>query len=133
MQMTFSVTLEQMYNGAEMVTEIERRIVCRGCKGKKAKGKEKCKSCGRCPNEVRMVQRQMGPGFMVQQHAHAPSLSNGRTLLVFERLPAEARCLLARGRVCAARRGAEHKRTQAARAPDAAPPLRIRRRAGRRR
>lgn len=73
MQMTFSVTLEQMYNGAEMVTEIERRIVCRGCKGKKAKGKEKCKSCGRCPNEVRMVQRQMGPGFMVQQQEEVKS------------------------------------------------------------
>lgn len=73
MQMTFSVTLEQMYNGAQMATEIDRRVVCRGCKGKKAKGKEKCKLCGRCPNEVRMVQRQMGPGFMVQQQEEVKS------------------------------------------------------------
>merc|ERR1719440_2263927 len=71
--MEFSVTLEQLYNGAETKASIDRRVVCRGCAGKKGKKKEKCKSCGRCPNEIKMVQRQMGPGFMVQQQEEVPS------------------------------------------------------------
>ena len=52
---------------------INRRIVCRGCSGEKGKLKAKCQSCGKCPDETRMVQRQMGPGMIVQQEERVPS------------------------------------------------------------
>ena len=72
-QANLDVTLEQLYNGAEVPTSISRRVVCRGCKGKKAKGKPHCKECKRCPNETKTVQRQVGPGFMVNQQVEVKS------------------------------------------------------------
>jgi len=68
-----SVNLEDIYNGNEISMNINRRIVCRGCAGEKGAGKPKCASCGRCPDEVRMVQRQMGPGMIVQQEERVAS------------------------------------------------------------
>jgi DnaJ-class molecular chaperone len=68
-----SVTLEDIYNGNELEMSINRRIVCRGCSGEKGKLKAKCQSCGKCPDETRMVQRQMGPGMIVQQEERVPS------------------------------------------------------------
>jgi DnaJ homolog subfamily B member 11 len=66
------VTLETLYNGGERTAEIERRVICRGC-GKNPR-KKKCRSCKtKCPNEIKMVQRQMAPGFMVQQQQEVPS------------------------------------------------------------
>lgn len=70
--MDLTVTLEDMYNGNEVDAKIQRRVVCRGC-GAGKKHKPKCDSCGRCPDEVRMVQRQMGPGMIVQQEERVPS------------------------------------------------------------
>jgi DnaJ-class molecular chaperone len=68
------VSLEDMYNGNTVAASISRRIVCRGCKnGGKGKNKARCKSCGRCPNEVKTVLRQMAPGFNVQQQEEVPS------------------------------------------------------------
>lgn len=64
-------TLEDMYNGGELDQNVARRVVCRGCKGKRATGK--CAGCGRCPNEVKTVMRQLGPGFNVQQQEEVPS------------------------------------------------------------
>mmetsp|Transcript_30118 Transcript_30118/g.37130 ORF Transcript_30118/g.37130 Transcript_30118/m.37130 type:complete len:255 (+) Transcript_30118:323-1087(+) len=73
-QMRFPVTLEDLYNGHERETSFSRRVVCRGCgEGSKGKDKPKCASCGRCPNEMKMVQRQMGAGFIVQQQEEVPS------------------------------------------------------------
>jgi DnaJ-class molecular chaperone len=72
-QANLEATLEQLYNGAEVPTSISRRVVCRGCKGKKGKGKPHCKECKRCPNEVKTVQRQVGPGFMVNQQVEVKS------------------------------------------------------------
>ncbi len=71
--METKISLEDFYSGKETSFTVKRRVVCRGCRGKKAKTKEKCKSCGRCPNEIKMVQRQMAPGFMVQQQEEVPS------------------------------------------------------------
>jgi len=73
-QMRMRVSLEDLYNGAERETRIQRRIVCRNCakKTQSEKTKAKCITCGRCPNEVRMVTRQMG-NFMVQQQEEVPS------------------------------------------------------------
>ena len=66
------VTLEDIYNGAERTAEIERRVICRGCK--KNPRKKKCRACSKsCPNEIKMVKRQMAPGFVVQQQQEVPS------------------------------------------------------------
>merc|ERR1719174_2146300 len=61
----------QKGDSAEHPVSITRRIVCRGC-GRNP-GAEKCKACNKCPNEVRTVQRQMGPGFVVQQQEEVKS------------------------------------------------------------
>ena len=46
----------------------------RQCKnGGKGKNRARCSKCGRCPNEVKTVMRQMAPGFNVQQQEEVPS------------------------------------------------------------
>eukprot|EP00635_Sarcinochrysidales_sp_CCMP3193_P005245 CAMPEP_0118895874 /NCGR_PEP_ID=MMETSP1166-20130328/4018_1 /TAXON_ID=1104430 /ORGANISM="Chrysoreinhardia sp, Strain CCMP3193" /LENGTH=477 /DNA_ID=CAMNT_0006834923 /DNA_START=91 /DNA_END=1524 /DNA_ORIENTATION=- len=65
-----AASLEDMYLGNEVSAQISRRIVCRKCAGRTD---GKCASCGRCPNEVRMVQREMRPGMLVQQQEEVPS------------------------------------------------------------
>jgi len=67
----FTVSLEDMYNGNNMEAVIERRVVCRRCKNKKDDAR--CALCGRCPNEIKMVNRQMGPGMIVQQQMEVKS------------------------------------------------------------
>jgi len=64
------VSLEDAYNGGAVNTNINRRVVCRNCRDKNT---GKCASCGRCPNEVKMVQMQMAPGFVVNQQQEVPS------------------------------------------------------------
>lgn len=59
-----AVSLEDMYKGGEVAARIQRRIVCRGCKGR---SDGKCAECGRCPDEVKMVNRQMGHMVVQQQ------------------------------------------------------------------
>lgn len=66
------VTLEDIYNGNEVNAPIKRRVVCRGC-GPGKKHKPKCDTCKRCPDETKMVQRQMGPGMIVQQEERVQS------------------------------------------------------------
>ncbi|KAH9254642.1 hypothetical protein BASA81_007399 [Batrachochytrium salamandrivorans] len=64
------ITLEQMYTGATVTSRISRRIVCRGCAddNPKAKQKDRCRKCpGRCPPEIRLVQRQQGNMIFQQQ------------------------------------------------------------------
>lgn len=70
---SFEVTLEDFYNGGDLSATINRRTVCRGCATEKKKNSERCQSCGRCPDEVKMVQRQMGPGMIVQQEERVRS------------------------------------------------------------
>jgi DnaJ-class molecular chaperone len=68
---TASVTLEMLYSGTSSPVQMSRRVVCIGC-GRNP-NQDKCRSCSRCPNEVRLVQRQMGPGFVVQQQEEVQS------------------------------------------------------------
>lgn len=72
-RLSIKIDLADFYNGAEKEVSFSRRIVCRGCSGSKGKRKAKCKGCGQCPNEIQMVQRQMAPGFVVQQQEEVPS------------------------------------------------------------
>lgn len=67
------VTLEDMYNGNDVSMSIKRRIVCRNCKGRSNWKKDHCRECGECPPEVKMVQQQVAPGFVVQQQQQVPS------------------------------------------------------------
>merc|ERR1719161_605981 len=67
---TVDVSLEDLYNGVQHKAKHSRRIVCRGCRIRP--NDPKCRSCGRCPNEVKVVNVQMGP-FMTQQQQEVPS------------------------------------------------------------
>ncbi|CAE7452270.1 ERDJ3B [Symbiodinium natans] len=66
-----AVSLEDLYNGGNRKAEIARRIVCRGCRVKP--DSPKCQGCNRCPNEVRLVNRQVGPGMFMQQQEEVQS------------------------------------------------------------
>lgn len=62
---SLAVTLEELYNGAQKKAKVHRRVVCRGCRAKP--DSPKCQGCGKCPNEQKMVNRQMGNMIMQQQ------------------------------------------------------------------
>jgi len=64
------VTLAEIYKGTTKKASMRRRIVCRGC-GKNP-NLPRCESCNRCPNEVKLVQRQMGH-MIIQQQEEVPS------------------------------------------------------------
>lgn len=66
----FEVTLDELYLGTQKKVQIERRVVCRGCR--RNPNAPQCKGCGKCPNEVKVVNVQMGP-FMTQQQQEVPS------------------------------------------------------------
>jgi len=70
-KMTVPVTLEELYTGVNRVDHVRRRVICRMCRIDESH--EKCRSCGRCPNEVKMVNRQIGPGMVVQQQQEVKS------------------------------------------------------------
>lgn len=71
MSMEAQVSLSDLYNGAESKFPVTRRIVCRGCRLKP--DKPSCQGCGRCPNEIKMVNRQVGPGMVIQQQQEVHS------------------------------------------------------------
>mmetsp|Transcript_56507 Transcript_56507/g.123850 ORF Transcript_56507/g.123850 Transcript_56507/m.123850 type:complete len:460 (+) Transcript_56507:75-1454(+) len=71
--MTLSASLEDMYNGNKVNARITRRVVCRFCAEDQKPDKPSCQACGRCPDEIRMVNRQVGPGFFVQQQEQVAS------------------------------------------------------------
>mmetsp|Transcript_30079 Transcript_30079/g.70118 ORF Transcript_30079/g.70118 Transcript_30079/m.70118 type:complete len:502 (+) Transcript_30079:61-1566(+) len=66
-----TVTLEDLYNSGTRKANYGRRIVCRGCRTRP--DSPKCQGCQRCPNEVKMVHQQVGPGMIVQQQQEVPS------------------------------------------------------------
>lgn len=68
--MDVSIPLETMYNGGNFQATFGRRVVCVNCRGNSKA--EKCKSCGKCPSQTRMVQKMMG-NMIIQQQEHVPS------------------------------------------------------------
>merc|ERR1719327_2242190 len=66
-----AVSLEELYNSGEKKASIQRRVVCRGCKVKP--DSPKCRGCTRCPNEVKMVNQQVGPGMFIQREQEVQS------------------------------------------------------------
>jgi len=65
-----TVSLAELYTGSERKVGFQRRIVCRGCRAQP--DNPRCRGCGKCPNEVKTVNVQMGP-FMTQQQQEVPS------------------------------------------------------------
>jgi DnaJ-class molecular chaperone len=66
------VTLEDLYNGKMVKQSIARLVHCKGCR--EDPRSERCRKCKtKCPNEVKMVQRQMAPGFVVNTQQEVPS------------------------------------------------------------
>ena len=59
-----------MYNGNTVKMNINRRVVCRGCR---SKSDGKCEGCGACPAESRTVQKQVRPGMFMQQQEKVKS------------------------------------------------------------
>jgi len=74
---SISVRFEDLYNGGVSKASINRRIVCRGCRVKP--DSPKCKGCNRCPNEIRTVNRQVGPGMFMQQQEEVSSKEKCKT------------------------------------------------------
>ena len=71
MEIELPVTLEDLYVGNEKSATIKRRVVCRNCKSKMAT--PRCRDCGACPKEKKMVHRRAGPGMIVQQEVMVES------------------------------------------------------------
>jgi len=65
------VSLEDLYNSGVMKAQLDRRIVCRGCRRKP--DSPKCTGCSRCPNEIKQVQQQVGPGMFIQREQEVQS------------------------------------------------------------
>merc|ERR1740124_631740 len=65
MEIEMPVTLDDLYNGIEKAATVKRRIVCKNCKKKMQT--PRCRECGACPKEKKMVHRRAGPGMIVQQ------------------------------------------------------------------
>jgi len=66
-----NINFVDLYSGnSEYKANLQRRVVCRGCRVKP--DDPKCRSCAKCPNEIKTVNVQMGP-FMTQQQQEVPS------------------------------------------------------------
>lgn len=71
MEATHQVTLEELYTGSTSQVSLERRVVCRRCS--KQPDHSRCRGCGRCPNEIKTVHVQVGPGMFMQQEQEVRS------------------------------------------------------------
>ena len=71
MEIELPVTLEDLYVGNEKSATVKRRIVCKNCKTKMHT--PRCRECGACPKEKKMVHRRAGPGMIVQQEVMVES------------------------------------------------------------
>lgn len=69
-QTEFQVDLDVLYNGGEMEMSINRKVLCKKCKGSGAKDGEVvvCKACK--GKGVVLKMQQLGPGFNVQMQQH---------------------------------------------------------------
>ena len=69
-----SVTLAEVFTGKQKEMTISRRVVCKGCSASSGGSKrESCRRCGECPNEVKQVNVQVAPGFVIPQQQEVKS------------------------------------------------------------
>jgi len=72
METGIRVSLEELYTGStDRRDYVRRRVICRACRDNPED--PKCASCGKCPNEVKLVNQQIGPGMIIQQQQDVPS------------------------------------------------------------
>jgi len=78
----YSVTLADLYNGAERQMSVTRNVLCKGCKGTGAKD-GKTKTCNTCKGSGQVTRMQkMGPGFNVQMQVPCDACQGkGKTAL----------------------------------------------------
>ena len=71
---SLTVSLADAYLGGMRDMRIRRRVVCKGCKHRRLDaGWTRCHRCGSCPNELRNVNVQLAPGFVIQQQQEVAS------------------------------------------------------------
>ena len=62
------VHLKDVYVGGHIKTNLRRRVVCRGCRGREGEALPRCSGCtASCPNEVKVTQRRVGPMVMNEE------------------------------------------------------------------
>ncbi len=65
------VELENLYTGKTRKLKVNKKILCGDCNGQGSKTKGALKECVRCNGRgIRMVQQQLGPGFVTQSQAY---------------------------------------------------------------
>ncbi|KAI9282648.1 hypothetical protein BY458DRAFT_496863 [Sporodiniella umbellata] len=67
------VSLEDLYNGANVEMDIAKQVLCEKCQGSGARRPEDIETCGTCDGHGMVIKRiQMGPGMVqqFQQHCH---------------------------------------------------------------
>jgi chaperone protein DnaJ len=71
-RMELSVTLEELYTGAARTLRINRRVLCKSCRGTgAADGKQK--TCGHCKGKGHIMGvQQLAPGFNIQTQQPCP-------------------------------------------------------------
>mmetsp|Transcript_54249 Transcript_54249/g.99220 ORF Transcript_54249/g.99220 Transcript_54249/m.99220 type:complete len:244 (+) Transcript_54249:2-733(+) len=70
------VSLEGMYNGEEITTHVNRKVICRGCADKST---DRCRKCNAgCAHEFELRNVRMGP-MVMQQKVQVPSRQKCRT------------------------------------------------------
>jgi len=69
------LTLAEVYTGVQRSLTITRRVVCKGCAATTGGGRTsaRCRRCADCPPEIKPVNVQLAPGFVIQQQQEVPS------------------------------------------------------------
>jgi DnaJ family protein A protein 2 len=76
------VELENLYTGKTRKLKVNKKILCGDCGGQGSKTKGALKECTRCNGRgIRMVQQQLGPGFVTQSQAYCNDCNGkGKTI-----------------------------------------------------
>ena len=76
------VELENLFTGKTRKLKVNKKIICGDCAGQGSKQKGALKSCSRCNGRgIRMVQQQLGPGFVTQSQAYCTDCNGkGKTI-----------------------------------------------------
>jgi DnaJ-related protein SCJ1 len=65
------VTLEELYNGADIELDISKQVICDHCFGSGAHTSESIRTCHTCQGQGTIVKRvQLAPGFVQQFQQH---------------------------------------------------------------
>jgi len=76
------VELDNLFTGKTRKLKVNKKIICGDCGGEGSKTKGALKTCTRCNGRgIRMVQQQLGPGFVTQSQAYCNDCNGkGKTI-----------------------------------------------------